>query len=57
MSQPKKYFKYLYYDLSNFYLMIQKGNQFYLGIQDGVTGACYTKPMKTKIKRLIYFRN
>ena len=28
--------------------MTQRGNQFYLGIRDGATGAYYTEPMKTQ---------
>lgn len=48
MSQPSEYLDYLYCNLCGFYPIIWRGNQFYLGIWDGVTGACYAEPIKTK---------
>ena len=39
MSQVTKYFGYLYYDLGGLYPTTRRGNEFYLDIQDGATGA------------------
>ena len=48
MSQPKKYLEYLHCDLGDPYPTTQRGNRFYLGIQDSAIGACYAEPMRTK---------
>ena len=48
MSQPSKYFDYLYYDFGGFYLITQRCNQFYLEIWDSTISAYYAKPMKIK---------
>ncbi len=48
MSHPTEYLDYLYFDLGGPYPTTQRGNQFYPGIRDGATGACYTEPLRTK---------
>lgn len=48
MSQSSEYLDYLYYNLGAPYPTTWRGNQFYLGICDSTSGACYTELMKTK---------
>ncbi len=48
ISQPTEYLDYLHCDLDGPYLTTQKGNRFYLGIQDSATRAYYAKPIRTK---------
>ena len=48
MSQPTEYLDYLHCNLGGPYSTTQRGNQFYLSIQDGTTRACYAKSMRTK---------
>ncbi len=48
MSQTTEYLDYLHCDLGGPYPTTQRGNQFYLGIRDDATVACYAEPMRTK---------
>lgn len=57
ISQPKKFLKYLYRNFGGPYPATQKNNQFYLGIQDDVTGACYAKFIRTKDQIFGIFQN
>ncbi len=56
MSQPKEYLDHLHCDLGSPYPTTQRGNQFYLGIEDGVTEACYSEHMRTKSQILNTFQ-
>lgn len=48
MSQPSKYLDYIYNDLSEPYPIIRRGNSFYLGVQNGTTGAYYAELIRIK---------
>ena len=56
MSQPSKYFDYLYYDLGGPYPTTQRGNRFYLGIRNSATGVYYAEPMRTKVQAFDTFQ-
>ena len=56
MSQPKNFLEYLHCDLGGLYPITRRDNQFYLGIRDGATKACYAEPKRTKSQTFYTFQ-
>ncbi len=56
MSASSEYLDDLHFDLSRPYLITPRGNQFYLGIQDGPNRVYYAKPIRTKSQEFAKFQ-
>ncbi len=56
MSTSSEYLDDLHCDLGGPYTITRKGNQFYLGIRNGATGAYYAEPMRRKSQAFVKFQ-